>query len=551
MDFLNKAFAQLSDLFRSMTPAARITTGLLLVVVVVSLGYLVTFQMSGPDVYLFNGAPIPESERPAMLAAFAKKNLNSYVVVGNRIRVPRKQLDAYMNALDEASALPRSFGQDFDDALAAGNVFDSTWKQRKRDQYAKQKELARILRSWPDIANAQVIIDAETTSGFPRKRVVTAGVNVTPKSADLFDAPQAAEIRKFMLGAVAGLTSENVKISANGRTFAASDLKSGGGVSDNVYFGLKQLYKTTWENDIRRALEYIPGLTVTANVLLDRERINRTQKVTHEPKGLIVRDVTEEKSRTREDNTSGGRVGFEAQQPNVATTLTASQSSGPQETEDESKRETITIANTQQMESEKIGLTPTRVSVAIGVPSSYIENIWKKRNPTPEGQEPQTPDQAALKVVEDEQKLKIQQTVAAVLPEVEGLEDKTELVVVNTFADLPGEEIPEPGLSESALGWFGRHWGTLGIIGLALFSLVMLRSMIRSVPTGPMHAAGAVTLPAESDEEEDESPAPPAAKRLSRFSGSGRSLRDELSEIVQEDPDAAANILRTWIGSAT
>ena len=45
MDFLNKAFAQLSDLFRSMTPAARITAGLLLAVVVVSLVYLFRYQV--------------------------------------------------------------------------------------------------------------------------------------------------------------------------------------------------------------------------------------------------------------------------------------------------------------------------------------------------------------------------------------------------------------------------------------------------------------------------------------------------------------------------
>ncbi len=40
MDFLNKALAQFSDLFRSMTPGGRITAGLLLVVAVVSVGYL-------------------------------------------------------------------------------------------------------------------------------------------------------------------------------------------------------------------------------------------------------------------------------------------------------------------------------------------------------------------------------------------------------------------------------------------------------------------------------------------------------------------------------
>ena len=47
MDFLNKAYAQIADLFRTMTPGARITAGLLLVVVVVSLGYLFNSQITG------------------------------------------------------------------------------------------------------------------------------------------------------------------------------------------------------------------------------------------------------------------------------------------------------------------------------------------------------------------------------------------------------------------------------------------------------------------------------------------------------------------------
>ena len=59
MDFLNKTFAQLNDLFRSMTPGGRITTGLLLVVAVASVGYLFQHQISGGDVYLFSGVSIP------------------------------------------------------------------------------------------------------------------------------------------------------------------------------------------------------------------------------------------------------------------------------------------------------------------------------------------------------------------------------------------------------------------------------------------------------------------------------------------------------------
>jgi len=38
--------------------------------------------------------------------------------------------------------------------------------------------------------------------------------------------------------------------------------------------------------------------------------------------------------------------------------------------------------------------------------------------------------------------------------------------------------------------------------------------------------------------------------RLRRFGGQGPSLRDELAEVVREDPDAAAGILRGWINAA-
>ncbi len=89
MDFLNKTFAQLTDLFRSMSPGARITSGLLLGVVVISLGYLFTHQVSGPDLDLMNGVPVAPAELPNMEAAFAKAGLDNYEVRGTQILVPR------------------------------------------------------------------------------------------------------------------------------------------------------------------------------------------------------------------------------------------------------------------------------------------------------------------------------------------------------------------------------------------------------------------------------------------------------------------------------
>jgi flagellar M-ring protein FliF len=84
---------------------------------------------------------------------------------------------------------------------------------------------------------------------------------------------------------------------------------------------------------------------------------------------------------------------------------------------------------------------------------------------------------------------------------------------------------------------------------------LMLRSMIRSPgkaavaqvedasePAGPRLAA----IDGASDEDE-----PETTRLLNRhFKSSGPDLRTELQEIVKDNPDAAATILRAWIGEA-
>ena len=69
MEFLNRAIAQITDLLRSMTPGARIATGLLLVLVPISLAYLFTYRNSSADDYLLNGVSLEPADMEAMQAA--------------------------------------------------------------------------------------------------------------------------------------------------------------------------------------------------------------------------------------------------------------------------------------------------------------------------------------------------------------------------------------------------------------------------------------------------------------------------------------------------
>ena len=62
MDFLNKAYGQLTDLFRSMTPAARITAALLVCAIVISLMYLFRTNTSSADELLLGGREFSSAE---------------------------------------------------------------------------------------------------------------------------------------------------------------------------------------------------------------------------------------------------------------------------------------------------------------------------------------------------------------------------------------------------------------------------------------------------------------------------------------------------------
>src|SRR5262245_59279079 len=110
MDFLNRAYAQLADLFRSMSPGARITAALLLIVAVVSLAFLFNQQVSGPDAYLLGGEMFSATQLRDMQGALGKAGLEA-VIDGARIKVPRGQESKYMAALAEANALPADFGE--------------------------------------------------------------------------------------------------------------------------------------------------------------------------------------------------------------------------------------------------------------------------------------------------------------------------------------------------------------------------------------------------------------------------------------------------------
>lgn len=572
MDFLNKLFAQLNDLFKSMSPGARMTAGLLLVAVVVSLGYLFNSQVGGADTFLLNGQSFTSEEMIAMEAAFGKAGLSDYTVDGSRVRVVKARQAAYLAALADNGALPSQFGDHFSKALASAGPFTPRAHQEEMIKNAKQRELAMVIRSMNGIENAVVHYDVQKrTGGLSNNQVITASVSVKPRGNLQLDETRVPMIRSLVAAAIAGLSPENVTVvDINGRAHVGT--KGGtGSALDDPYLSMTRAYKDMIETDIRNTLAYVPGITATANVELDRKMVETVIATKVDPKTvpLMIDTVENTLSTSSSNGGNGGVVGQRAQVPNTPASLPGGGGGGSQTTDDtRSTNKQQNVASHSNSETKLAGLTPKRVAVAIGVPSDYFEQVWQLQNPPADGAEKKKPDAAALATIEAAEIKRIKEHVMQLIPKPEDPSqpiDPASLVTVTAFSRLAPPELVGPSIVDRALDWLANSWSTVAMIGLGLFSLMMLKSFVGSVQiANPAPDVRSATI-SEDDEEEstaakgaaaataggDKDGAKPKQRTLQRKLGNGMSLREELIDMVREDPEAAANVLRSWIGNAT
>src|SRR5262249_25679918 len=146
--------------------------------------------------------------------------------------------------------------------------------------------------------------------------------------------------------------------------------------------------------------------------------------------------------------------------------------------------ETSSIPSVDTEQTEHVGLTPVRVTVSVVVPTTYFEDIWRKRNETAPGQTDRQPATADLTPIEEEERGRIQNAVFAQIPHATDAA-ASDLVSVTAFTPIPVPPAVGPTVPAKAITWLADSWPTLGMILLVIVSLAMLRSLVRGVEPPP------------------------------------------------------------------
>ncbi len=563
MDFLNKAYGQVADLFKSMTPAARLTTGLLVAVIGISLLFLFRQHTESADEVLFSGRTLTGDEIASMTAAFAQDDLNGWDALGNQLRVPHNKRHVYLAALVKYNALPQGAGAATEKALSEQGLWENRKIGEQRSRLALEKDLGFTIRELPGIAAASVKIEEiMNNTPFPPRPKRRAAVMVKASGTASLDASQIRMIRDWVANGGGIDRSDVVILDTNaGRSYDGPPKDGEISGDHNVYADTQRRYEQEFKQKIVDKLSVYPNTNVEVYVELDQTLEDRTTQLKYDEKPTPLKTRT---SSTDEKSTTSPSVGRPGVETNIRSNGALALSNSP-ETEDtltKTVEETESTSGVTHQVTSKTGLAPKRVDVSIGIPRSYFKQVWKQQHPTPDGTEATEPTLAELDEIEERVTGEIERAVVQIIPKAPPGEDSFPRVEVIPYTDLPTPEPPMPGFVVTVGSWFASNWQTIGMFGVGLFGVVFLRGMIQSAQGPP---AGTVEMnrdnvrqmaeltPSNEDreqEDEDEDSDALSNSLRGRFHTSGRSLRDELTELVREDPDGAASVLQNWITEA-
>jgi len=545
MDSVLRIYGQIADLVRAMTPRARAAAAALLIVAVASMLYLARRELAGDTTYLLAGQEFSLHEITVMQGALGKAKLNDFVVDGNRIRIPRAKQAAYLAALADGNALPQTLTDIFSEASDRSTWFTSRQQQLDHTRTAKKKALSLILRSMNGVESAEVDFEKEEPRGLKRERVATALVAVKLQSGQSLSEDRAVCFQRMTAAALTMSPHDVTVVDKNNHLVFGG--RGSGTTGDDVYRDLKRKYQADYEESVRRALAYVPGITVSADVELERELRREVQRIEFDAdSGSTARRAasTANQGSDLHGNTATNDHSGSNQPAQLATSGRGTAEPTPRVV----VREDATPAQ-NQTKTEIAGLTPKRVAISVGVPTSHFESVWRRQQSAGSALESYAPSAAEFAQLQTEEIARIRQHVAGLIPGARTAGDGDRLVTVTPFSHADSVELPAESLSSLAVEWLATSWTTIATLGVAFVAVLALRSMLRGVALARESAQTNIDREFSAAEA---MPAPTARFRaeLEKKTSLGRSLREEVADIVREDPAAAANILRSWMGTA-
>ncbi|MCM2371393.1 flagellar M-ring protein FliF C-terminal domain-containing protein [Aporhodopirellula aestuarii] len=542
---LKDILQQFRNVFLSMPVPSRVIAGLLITVIVIALGFLVRGSGSPQTEYLLGGKLLDEKDLDAAELAFGSAGLTGWKRDGRRMEIPIAQRSEFLRALEASAAMPSSLRSHIQAAIDSSTPFESSEQRLARVGHAKERDLSDNISKFPDVKTASVTYDLGERMGLSRGRKQSASVVVQPEGLDPLPRARIQMIKEMIRASFAGMQIDDVQVTDTNATSMPGDAEN-----DDPMSKKRREEESYYENKIRSQLAGYGQIHVKTFADIDPTMgIEKASlKFDAQPTTLSEtrRKFENESSRPMPGGVPGAQANALSNRPVKIEATT--QTTKTKEDQTSSNR----VAGQEYETTRTAALAVKRIRVSIGLPMSYYRQVHQhnflQSNPDKKPEDIEAMSDDELQKLRDSTKLAIQSAVTPLLPEVSAGEDRFPLVEVWDYPDLPERAVASTGTGQAALTWLADSWQTIAMLLLAATALLVAR--------GAMKSMGGDSDPAGFSEGFGlELPAPPVVVeekegKYEQMEITGGSLKDELVDLVEDNPEVAANVIRSWVGEA-
>ncbi len=521
MESVSRTFKQFLELYEFMSPSQRGTLIVVPLFIVTAFGVVMFGGSSNSHVALSWGKVFESTDLINAEQTLTEAGLSDYRREGQRIMVPKNQVDRYNAALIADGTFPSDSASAWEKYFKEMSAFATGHQVELRKKAALQEALRRVIRSVPDIDDADVIW-AKGARRFGKPAKVTATVNVRPNRGHELTLSLIHSLRAAVAGMIPDLSPNDVTIFDQSTGISRTADESG-------FFGTKlvtqiQEFEQLHDKHITATLRHIDDVLVTVSIDLDNLQRHVERKTEIDKKTVELQTTTRTKDTTLTQNQPGQNANTPAKLNSLGSQINSQSST-------EQNMGTVSVPSPHTVSGkEYIGAIPKAVKVNVSIPDDYYRAIALKQGLAEGGAD----FQKHLKEIERQEIDKVKLELRTLLPNG----SPPEAINVRTYFRIPKNITPPAG------SWFDTITGGLGkwgsAIGLAIFTFLVLgmlnKSMAKTPFPEPTTSTDSFTKAVSEDEEETNKK---TEKALSK--------RDQLQLTIRDNPGAAVAVLSKWI----
>jgi flagellar biosynthesis/type III secretory pathway M-ring protein FliF/YscJ len=561
MDFVKVQFEKIKEQLGGLNSSQRMLAGSLAVIMVMTLlwwsRYAGTAEMEdllGQD---FTGEDLSKVTLLLDSKGIPRK------VNGARVQVPADRRMEALALLTYEQIGPSDTSAGFDDIIAK---MDSPWNtQVKQDEMfkrAKETTLAQVMREWPGVRDARVVINAAQKRAFGEADVSpSATVNLRMKRAGEKPGKQLiGAAADTVAGAVAGMDRTRVNVIVDGASYKAGEKGGGGGgAGGDTWMELVKEQERHFTQKILDRLRYIDGVHASVAVdpnikTIEMEREFYDKDKTFE-RAVDIQNRSEETTNSSRGpsepgavpNTGGSTAGAN-QAVSVGGVGGGAGEVGSSNSSEEKTKMQVFPSVTRERSKAPAG-SGTVLSASVSIPRTHLTRIYKQAFPSATKE----PDEGQLQPIVDTELKRIKEGLfgCVALPE-----DK---IKIDWYYDyMPaGESGGQPAVAASVPLAITGHLKEIALGALAVVSLFMVSMMVRKATPAPIippmpekPAKSAFAPPEEAVAEVTEGLQEMDGIEVDTESVRNQQIISQVSNMVKENPDAAANLVKRWLSRA-